>query len=162
MTSREFFVEALKDELPRFERVLKALPEARLGFRPHEKSRSARELVGLFADEAKMFVTILQKGEIEMSGYAPGQYDTLGDALAPFGRAVAEAQGAAASLSEDDWMRPARLTVEGKVEWETTRGQMAWGLLLDLIHHRGQLSVYIRPMGGQVPAIYGPSGDASA
>jgi uncharacterized damage-inducible protein DinB len=46
-----------------------------------------------------------------------------------------------------------------KVEWETTRGKMAWGLLLDLIHHRGQLSVYIRNMGGRVPAIYGPSGD---
>jgi uncharacterized damage-inducible protein DinB len=46
-----------------------------------------------------------------------------------------------------------------KVEWETTREKMAWGFLLDLIHHRGQLSVYLRPMGGRVPPIYGPSGD---
>jgi uncharacterized damage-inducible protein DinB len=34
-----------------------------------------------------------------------------------------------------------------------------WFMLLDCIHHRGQLSAYLRPVGGKVPAIYGPSGD---
>ena len=38
-------------------------------------------------------------------------------------------------------------------------GEFFWFSLLDAIHHRGQLSVYIRPMGGKVPSIYGPSGD---
>ncbi|HST77514.1 MAG TPA: DinB family protein [Verrucomicrobiae bacterium] len=36
---------------------------------------------------------------------------------------------------------------------------MAWGFLLDQIHHRGQLSIYLRPMGVKVPPIYGPSAD---
>jgi uncharacterized damage-inducible protein DinB len=35
----------------------------------------------------------------------------------------------------------------------------AWGFLLDIIHHRGQLSTYLRPMGAKVPQIYGPSAD---
>ena len=34
-----------------------------------------------------------------------------------------------------------------------------WMFFFDAIHHRGQLSTYIRPMGGKVPSIYGPSGD---
>ena len=34
-----------------------------------------------------------------------------------------------------------------------------WWILFDLVHHRGQLSTYVRPMGGKVPATYGPSGD---
>jgi uncharacterized damage-inducible protein DinB len=38
-------------------------------------------------------------------------------------------------------------------------GEFLWFMLLDSIHHRGQLSVYIRPAGGKVPSIYGPSGD---
>jgi len=37
--------------------------------------------------------------------------------------------------------------------------ELAWGVLFDLIHHRGQLSTYLRPMGSTVPAIYGPSAD---
>jgi uncharacterized damage-inducible protein DinB len=38
-------------------------------------------------------------------------------------------------------------------------GQFLWFILFDAIHHRGQLSAYLRPMGGKVPAIYGPSAD---
>jgi len=37
--------------------------------------------------------------------------------------------------------------------------ETAWGFLLDIIHHRGQLSTYLRPMGSTVPQIYGPSAD---
>jgi uncharacterized damage-inducible protein DinB len=40
--------------------------------------------------------------------------------------------------------------------------EMAWGFLLDQIHHRGQLTTYLRPMGSTVPAIYGPSADEGA
>lgn len=49
--------------------------------------------------------------------------------------------------------------VDGVLLFEETYGGMLWGSLLDMIHHRGQLSVYIRPMGGRVPSIYGPSAD---
>ena len=35
-----------------------------------------------------------------------------------------------------------------------------WFILFDAIHHRGQLTTYIRPMGGKVPPVYGPSGDS--
>ena len=36
---------------------------------------------------------------------------------------------------------------------------MAWSFLFDIVHHRGQISTYLRPMGSKVPQIYGPSGD---
>jgi uncharacterized damage-inducible protein DinB len=37
--------------------------------------------------------------------------------------------------------------------------QMAWSFLFDIVHHRGQITTYLRPMGSTVPQIYGPSGD---
>jgi uncharacterized damage-inducible protein DinB len=40
-----------------------------------------------------------------------------------------------------------------------TVGGLLWIALFDTVHHRGQLSTYIRPMGGNVPSIYGPSAD---
>ena len=44
--------------------------------------------------------------------------------------------------------------------WEATLGDMLFGFLFDAIHHRGQLSIYVRLMaGGRVPSIYGPSAD---
>ena len=36
---------------------------------------------------------------------------------------------------------------------------MAWSFLFDVVHHRGQITTYVRPMGSTVPQIYGPSGD---
>ena len=49
----------------------------------------------------------------------------------------------------------------GGAAWEDTIAKMAWGFLFDAVHHRGQLSTYLRPMGGKVPSIYGPSADDS-
>jgi len=50
----------------------------------------------------------------------------------------------------------------GQEVMKATGYENAWGFLLDQIHHRGQLSTYLRPMGSTVPAIYGPSADESS
>jgi uncharacterized damage-inducible protein DinB len=42
---------------------------------------------------------------------------------------------------------------------ERPAAPMAWSFLFDIVHHRGQISTYLRPMGSTVPQIYGPSGD---
>lgn len=51
---------------------------------------------------------------------------------------------------------------DGEVEFfgkKRPASPMAWGFLFDIVHHRGQISTYLRPMGSTVPQIYGPSGD---
>lgn len=62
-------------------------------------------------------------------------------------------------LDEARWDAKARLLVNGAVAWETSLGDMLFGFLFDAIHHRGQLSSYLRPMGAKVPSIYRPSAD---
>jgi uncharacterized damage-inducible protein DinB len=47
----------------------------------------------------------------------------------------------------------------GQEVMKATGSEHAWGFLFDIIHHRGQLSTYLRPMGSTVPQIYGPSAD---
>lgn len=161
MTSREFFVETLKDELPRFERALKAVPEEGMDYRPHERSRTTRELIAVFVDEACMFAPVIEKGDFDLATYTGSGCKTMVDAATAVTRGFDAAARAATSISEQQWESPGRLRMGDKVAWETTRGRMAWSVLLDLIHHRGQLSVYIRGMGGRVPAIYGASADES-
>ena len=58
------------------------------------------------------------------------------------------------ALSDDKW--------NGELEFfggKRAASPMAWSFLFDLVHHRGQISTYLRPMGAKVPQIYGPSGD---
>jgi hypothetical protein len=47
----------------------------------------------------------------------------------------------------------------GQEVMKETGYQNAWGFLFDIVHHRGQISTYLRPMGAKVPQIYGPSAD---
>lgn len=159
MTSREFFIATIVDEQPRFNRVLTALPVDKLDYRPDPKSRTALELISSMAAETSTFKKFLTTGEVDFAKDTKTDSKTLGDITSALDTFLLEAKDTAASLSEVDWDAKAVMLNEGKTEWETTRGNMAWGLVLDLIHHRGQLSTYIRPMGGKVPSIYGPSGD---
>ena len=50
--------------------------------------------------------------------------------------------------------------VGGKLFKTAPLGETVLDFFLDAVHHRGQLTTYLRPMGGKVPSIYGPSGDA--
>ena len=54
------------------------------------------------------------------------------------------------------WSGKGQFFSGGKMVLEMPVGEFLWFILFDAIHHRGQLSTYIRPMGGTVPAIYGP------
>ena len=60
-------------------------------------------------------------------------------------------------VAPDGWYKRTRRSV-----LKDTIGGVVWIALFDAVHHRGQLSTYIRPMGGTVPSIYGPSADAPA
>jgi uncharacterized damage-inducible protein DinB len=67
------------------------------------------------------------------------------------------------NMKDDDWNHAAYL-IQGAKEilLKDTVGGLLWIALFDVVHHRGQLSTYIRPMGGKVPSIYGPSADEAA
>ncbi|MBX4187453.1 MAG: DinB family protein, partial [Candidatus Doudnabacteria bacterium] len=63
------------------------------------------------------------------------------------------------SISDDQWENGNSSMGD---MWKDKKYMMAWGFLFDAIHHRGQLSTYLRAMGSKVPAIYGPSADAQS
>lgn len=159
MTDKEFFARTITSESSKFARVFAALPEDKLEYRPHEKSRSAMELAGVIAAEIEAMAQMLKKKSVNLK--AAGAPKTPADAARVSATSLKELQETTPHLTDSEWREEIKMTIDGKNEWKSTRGSMLWGFLLDLIHHRGQLSTYIRPMGGKVPAIYGPSADDS-
>ncbi|HVG24308.1 MAG TPA: DinB family protein [Thermoanaerobaculia bacterium] len=157
MSTVEFFAKCLAAEIPTFARVIRALPGDQLDYRPHERSTDARMLAWQLAYEMKDLAEVFEKGS---ATYIPGSAapQTLDEIASAFDRNAERALGAV-NAGEARWGEPAKFSVGNDVVWEAPISEMAWGFLFDLIHHRGQLSAYIRPMGGKVPSIYGPSGD---
>jgi uncharacterized damage-inducible protein DinB len=157
LTNRQFFINRWQAEYPAFVRVMQALPPDQLGYRPHARSRSAAELVWLLAEEALAASALIDAGEIYWVETAPsgGLDQMIGD----YQRHHSALVHRVAVLDDALWLRTARFFDNGHVAMEGSTGEIMWLLFFDAIHHRGQLSTYIRPMGGKVPSIYGPSGD---
>lgn len=159
MSNLEFCIARRKAEQPAFVRVLKAIPEGRLDHKPDPKSRSAAELAWLLAAEEGALVSLIDSGTIDWTEQKPPA--KLAEIVAAYERNSAIVNERLAKLDEAGWQKKGQFKMGGQVVWEDSVSEMVWGMLFDAIHHRGQLSTYLRPMGGKVPSIYGPSADDS-
>jgi uncharacterized damage-inducible protein DinB len=157
MSMRAFLENRRKAEYPVFVKVLQALPAGRFDYRPHERSPSAAQIVWTLAREAKACCAIIDNGRVNwIEEPAPADPEGLISAFQEHYTALTDR---IERLDESAWKDKAQLLIDGQLFREAPAGDFLWYLFFDAIHHRGQLSTYIRPMGGQVPSIYGPSGD---
>jgi DinB family protein len=157
MTNLEFFLKRLQAETPAMLKVIRALPADKLDYRPHPRSRSAGELVAVLVGEAAASVEMCEKGLINWVD--PKGATSSEAAAAEFERHQKRFVELLPKVDEATWGKKIPLLMDGKQVHESTFSGMCWELLFDAVHHRGQLSAYIRPMGGKVPSIYGPSAD---
>lgn len=157
-SSRKQYLDAFRREFSTTVKVLNAYPAGRDDFKPHDRSHSAARLAHTFAVENAGALKAV-RGEPMNPADLPRPPATFSEAAAAYER------GARELIEAVERMPEARLTE--KVTFMTGPRQLGempvidvlWFLLMDSIHHRGQLSVYIRMAGGKVPSIYGPSAD---
>jgi uncharacterized damage-inducible protein DinB len=159
MTNRESFLQIWGMEAPLTQRLLAAVPDGNLSYRPDPKSRTAVELTAFVAGHAPILATLLQTGEVKGAQSAPPK--SIKDAAGVFAAMMPQVDKALKSVDEKTWEAKVGNIYgpDGSVFLSGPVGTLAWATLFDLIHHRGQLSTYVRPMGGKVPSIYGPSAD---
>ena len=153
---REYYLGCLEAEKPKFVRVLKAVPGDQAAYRPHPRCKCAGDLVWLLASELQDACEVVERGTVS---FVARPAPPVAESIAEYERNVAELQKRVARLDDVGWDKKAQFLVDGNVAWETSLGDMLFGFLFDAIHHRGQLSSYLRPMGAKVPSIYGPSAD---
>lgn len=151
----------MEDELPRFERFVNAVPKDKIDYvHPDDpKGNSAIKVLAGMGGSASTFAGLLKEGTVDFSAVDWAKFSSFDSARDALVGGLRESIEVAKEISDDVWESKAQMLMGEKVEWETEKPIMMMGLLMDLVHHRGQLSTYIRPMGGQVPSIYGPSGD---
>ena len=160
MNTREFFSQLCSSEYPKSLGVLQAMPADRLDYRPHGVCRSAKELVEHLIGHEGDLVELVQTGSIHHRNRVP--FGTMDEAMTYYRREHEALESALPRLDDTRWEQVGKFMVGDHTLMEAPCHQLAFMMLLDAIHHRGQLSTYIRPMGGKVPAIYGPSADTMA
>lgn len=156
---KDVFIESWEREHATSVKVMGAIPEDKLDFKPHETSWTARQLAWHLVALEAFFIEGCLAGKIEMKP-GPPPPDTLREILTAFTeqhRALVErvrgTDGRQLERSIDFYVGPKRKA-------DVPIMAILWmGVLQHAIHHRGQLSVYLRMMGAKVPSIYGPSRD---
>jgi hypothetical protein len=162
MTNKEFFLAQIKKEKPVFLSVIKALPEDKYDFKPNEKARDAGNIAAQLALQPVMMLMIATTGLIDSTknmDMPKLDFDTIIPAAE---KNFDDMEKSVASVTDNAWESENGVFLYKGGKWEDKKFEMAWGFLFDAIHHRGQLSTYLRAMGAKVPSIYGGSADVPA
>jgi len=141
---------------------LSRIPEDRLEWRPHRKSYTARELGSHLVECVRWAAAIFGADEYDFNPatYRPYRATTVADLVADFDREVAAGQEALKAASRAAADEPWRMKVLGRVRFERSRADALRDFTLShQIHHRGQLTVYLRLLDVPVPGSYGPTAD---
>ena len=152
----DFLLSTLEQELKTTTGVLSAVPVDKLSYQPDGKSKSALGLLRHLALEDAWILNSVADGKF---GPVPDDSDACGimtasDAVACYHRQIPLAIARVRALSGEALVQPIDFF-----------GNLVPAVIIlsvmvrHSIHHRGQLSTYLRPMGGKVPSIYGPSAD---
>lgn len=128
-------------------------------WKPHEKSMEMGYLAVLVAEIPKWISTMINESELDFATFEHLQPKTTEEIVNHFDENLAAAKKALQNLSEDELEKKFYLKANGQTVAEGTKLSMLEPTINHLVHHRGQLSVYMRLNDIAVPSIYGPSAD---
>ena len=151
----QYFLGVIDNEFPATRKIIAAVPQSNLEWRPDPKARPALELAWHIVTAEKWFTEGIINGGFDMSGNEPAAPKTINEIVQFYDKTHQDGIAQLKSLSGEQLAKP--LPFFGMAELPAV--MFLNFLMLHSAHHRGQLSVYLRPMGGKVPSIYGGSAD---
>ena len=159
MTAPAIPLKEFDQEMATTRRLLERVPSDKGAWKPHEKSFPLGHLAQLVAWMPGWITRSLREPHIDLAasgGYSFESTDTL---LREFDRNVSSARDALESVTGAALEEPWSLKHGDNVIFTTPRGEVVRMHLNHLIHHRGQLTVYLREVDVPLPSIYGPTAD---
>jgi uncharacterized damage-inducible protein DinB len=151
MDEKTLFTKFWTDESKTTAKVLSRIPEGS-DYKPDPKSRTAQTIAWQIVEEERMIIEGLETGK---ATWAPADMPkTMQEIVAAYERQSSDIIRRWNALPADKW--------NGSLDFfgsSRPASPMAWSFLFDIVHHRGQITTYLRPMGSTVPQIYGPSAD---
>ena len=151
MDEKALFTKFWTDEAKTTRTVFSRIPEGS-DYKPDPKSRTAQTIAWQIVEEERLIIEALEQGK---ATWAPRDMPTtMKEIIDTYERQSADIVRRLTALDAERWNSD--LDFMGSPR---PAPPIAWSVLFDIVHHRGQISTYLRPMGSTVPQIYGPSAD---
>lgn len=158
-TLSTLFREELEAETTATRKCLERVPEKLFDWKPHEKSMAMGYLAFLVAEIPKWITHIVEKGEIDFATFEHASIDTTVELIKHFDENIQGAKEALRRIPDEVFAEPFELKRNGQLLFRSSKKENVGSSLNHWVHHRGQLTVYLRLNDIAVPSIYGPSAD---
>ncbi len=165
MSMAQAMLEQFKKEAAGTRRMLERVPFDKAEWAPHEKSMTLGRLAGHIAEMPGWGASILTTDEFDMAPpdgepYTPPVHESIDDVLATFDQGVSAIEAALPGVADEAFGEHWSLKSGGEEVMGGPRGALFGNMVTNhIIHHRGQLTVYLRLCDVPVPGMYGPSAD---
>jgi uncharacterized damage-inducible protein DinB len=155
-------LQELEEEARTTRRVLERVPDNRLGWRPHEKSRTLGQLalhIAMVPGSVAEFVASPSPAQAPQFGPDPSPACSS-DLMPALDQSIAKAKKVLGGMDDATLMATWRLMNGERELFAVPRAAMLRSIMLNhWYHHRGQLTVYLRELGVPLPSVYGPTAD---
>jgi uncharacterized damage-inducible protein DinB len=159
MTFAETLLPEFDLEMATTRKAIERVPTDKGAWKPHPKSFALGHLTQLIATMPGWLTNMATQSELDLARGAGYSLESTDSLLAKFDKLVAEARTALANLKDADVAAPWSLKHGDRVLFTTPRGVTIRTTINHLVHHRGQLTVYLRLIDVPVPSMYGPTAD---
>lgn len=165
MNIAELLLREFEQELTGTRKTLERLPEDKFNWKPHPKSSDLISLATHITNVPTWGAMTVTSNDFDVAPPGAPPYKELpaasrAELLAKLDKAAGEFRSALQSVDNNKWMEPWSLLSGGKAIFTLPRYSVLRGMVLNhIVHHRAQLTVYLRLLGVPVPPLYGPSAD---
>ena len=162
MSMCESLAAELRQEAKTTRRLLERVPEESFGWKPHETSMTLGRLAGHVTELPMLVAAALSGDELDFAagGFVPFNPTSTAELVEKFDANVESVAGLLEKQPDERMGEPWKLRSGDHVLFEMPRAMVVRFVGLNhVIHHRGQLSVYLRMLDVPLPSIYGPSAD---
>ena len=159
MSIAETIVPEFDEEMKTTRRVIERVPSDKAKWKPHPKSFPLGHLTQLVSLMPGWITNAVTQTSLDLTSYKGYSYETTEDLLKTFDQHVKEARKALASAKDSDFTVLWSLKRGDQVFFTAPRATIVRQTINHLVHHRGQLTVYLRLIDVPVPMIYGPTAD---
>ena len=153
------FLNALELEAPASRKCLERIPESLFNYKPHEKSMALGYLALIVAEVPKWISTMVQQGDIDFATFKHIQPKTTAELVWHLDENMAKVKKVLQEVSDEELEKNFSLKNKGEVLLTMTKKDCIDQSIRHWVHHRGQLTVYMRLNDIAVPSIYGPTAD---
>ena len=160
MAISETLISEFQQEAVSTRQLLERVPQDKLSWKPHDKSMPLGRLATHLAELPSWTKVTLKQDTLDVAGFSPTTLESVAEILELFDKNATECVEVLKDTPDEEYAKTWSMTQDGNAVFSAPKGAVMRSFVMNhMVHHRGQLTVFLRLNDVPLPMTYGPSAD---